>query len=79
MRAQKSELSAMKNRLERQTVHYEGRLKKAMDGIDILQHENNKLMKHNQQYEKCLVEGINCFFKNILLFNFNRLIILIVI
>jgi len=57
MRAQTSELSAMKNRLERQTAHYEGRLKKAMDGIDVLQQENNKLMKHNQQYEKCLVEA----------------------
>ena len=57
MRAHASELSAMKNRLERQTSHYKARLKKVMDGIDVLQQENDKLVKHNHQYEKCLVEG----------------------
>lgn len=67
MRAQSSEMSAMKKRLERQTIHYEGRLKKAMDGFDVLQQENNKLINNNQQYEKCLVEGmLNLVFSKIL-------------
>ena len=47
----------MKARLERQAAYYEGRLKRVMDGIDVLQEHNDKLSEKNQQYENYLVEG----------------------